>query len=104
MHYLQFCYGNKQLHNSSHQDAGANSYNSAHKLSRGASQMKNKINVKLLIIELLKFLGEYERWLEIRDLYLALIYNCTDLAPIQIFYYFQLHLHWRVLLLSALNK
>lgn len=47
----------------------------------------NKVSIRLPIIDLPKFSGKYEKWLEFRDLYLSLIHECKELEPIQKFHY-----------------
>lgn len=46
-----------------------------------------KPGAKLPIIELPKFSGAYEKWLEFRDLYLSLVHNCEYIDPIDKFHY-----------------
>lgn len=73
--------------NSSSERNMDNSNNSSQEHSSGASPVRNKINVRLSLIELPKFSSQYERWLQFRDLYLSLIHNCTELEPIQKIHY-----------------
>lgn len=50
-------------------------------------RQSRNLGIKYPIIELPKFSGIYEKWLEFKELYLSLIHNSTDLDPIQKFHY-----------------
>lgn len=61
--------------------------NSMFQGENSSSNFHKSMNVKLPVIELPKFSGNYNNWLEFKELYVSLIHNNSNLYPVQKLHY-----------------
>ncbi|XP_050516282.1 uncharacterized protein LOC126891143 [Diabrotica virgifera virgifera] len=64
-----------------------NSENDVQSQARPSSRPNVNCNIKLPTLQLLKYSGSYEKWLEYRDSFQSIIMDNSDINPIQKFHY-----------------